>query len=282
MRAYLHLCKLRVATLLVAVAVVSALVSAPGTADVPRLALLALAGGLACMGSALLNHYFDLDIDRLMKRTRGRPLPSGRIANTRRVFWAGLAVVAMGLSISTMLNPLTTLFILGGSIVYVLIYTLWLKRRTPASTVIGGLSGAFAALAGWAATGSPPSPAPFLVALVVFLWTPPHFWSFGLANRTDYQDAGIPLLPRTQAGGYILGSTVLLVLVSLAAYLSGAPFGWVYLSVTAILGAAFLLAEGWLVVDSSTRAAWRGYKVSGVYLGSLLLALAFEGLRGSA
>lgn len=281
MRAYLSLCKLRVASLLVAVAVVTALVSTPGSSNVLGLALLALSGGLACVGSGLLNHFFDQDIDRLMNRTRGRPLPSGHIANPQGVFWAGLTLVLLGLGASTLLNTLTTAYILAGALVYVGIYTLWLKRRSPASTVIGGLSGAFAALAGWAATGTQPSPAPFLVALVVFLWTPPHFWSFALANRADYQQAGVPLLPQSRAVGYILGSTVLLILASLAAFMSGAPFGWVYLAVTVALGAAFLLAQGRLLVDTSSRAAWRGYKMSGVYLGSLLLALIFEGLRGA-
>ncbi|MDP2726397.1 MAG: heme o synthase [Dehalococcoidia bacterium] len=281
MKAYLQLCKLRVAALLVAVAVVTAVVSAPGPANAVTLVLLALSGGLACIGSALLNHYFDQDIDRLMERTKGRPLPSGRIANPRRVLWTGLVVLAVGLGISTMLNPMTTAFVLAGALVYVVIYTLWLKRRSPTSTIVGGLSGAFAALAGWAATGSQPSPAPFLIALMVFLWTPPHFWSFALANRDDYKNAGVPMVPQTMAGGYILGSTALLVLASLAAHVSGAPFGWVYLSVSAILGAIFLYTEGRLLVDTSSRAAWRGYKMSGVYLGSLLLALVFEGLRGA-
>ncbi|MDP2660869.1 MAG: UbiA family prenyltransferase, partial [Dehalococcoidia bacterium] len=157
----------------------------------------------------------------------------------------------------------------------------WLKRRSPTSTIIGGLSGSFAALAGWAATGSQPAPAPFMLALVVFLWSPPHFWSFALANRTDYQTAGVPMVPRRMAGGYILGSAALLVLVSLSAFAVGAPFGWVYLGVTLLIGTAFLYLEGRLLVDSSSRAAWRGFKMSGVYLGSLLLALVFEGLRAS-
>ena len=281
MKAYLQLIKLRVAALLVMVALVAAVVSSIGPLNPLSLALLSIAGGLACIGSALLNHYFDRYIDPLMDRTKRRPLPSGRIANPKHVFWAGLAVVAMAMVISMQVNILTSLFVMAGAIVYVCVYTLWLKRRSPAGTVIGGLSGAFAALAGWAAMGVPPTPAPFLVALVVFLWTPPHFWSFALANREDYCAAGIPLLPKTAVGGYILGSTVLLVLASLAAFVSGAPFGWVYLVVTLVLGAAFVFTEGRLLVDTSSQAAWHGYKMSGVYLGALLMALMFEGLRAA-
>lgn len=279
MKAYLRLCKLRVAALLVSVAVVTGMVSSYGRADVGRLAVLALAGGLACIGSALLNHYFDQDIDRLMLRTRGRPLPSGQITDPKPVFWVGLAVVAIALGISTTLGLLATAFILAGAVVYVVLYTLWLKRRTPISTLVGGLSGSFAALAGWAATGSQPTPAPFLVALVVLLWTPPHFWSFAVANQVDYRNACVPMVPRKMAAGYILASAVLLVLVSLAAFLTGAPFGWIYMAVTVVVGAAFLFMEGRMVVDGSSRTAWRGYKMSGVYLGSLLLALVFEGVR---
>ncbi|MDO8692456.1 MAG: heme o synthase [Dehalococcoidia bacterium] len=281
MKAYLQLCKLRVAALLVAVAVVTYIVSSHGPLDVARLVLLALAGGLACIGSALLNHYFDQDIDRLMQRTKKRPLPSGRITNPKAVFWMGLAVVASALAISSLLGPVTTGYILAGAVVYVVVYTLWLKRRSPTSTIVGGLSGSFAALAGWAATGSQPEPAPFVLALVVFLWSPPHFWSFALANSADYQAAGVPMVPRRMAGGYVLGSAALLVLVSLSAFAVGAPFGWVYLGVTLMIGSAFLFLEGRLLVDSSSRAAWRGFKMSGVYLGSLLLALVFEGLRAA-
>ncbi len=281
MKAYLHLCKLRVAALLVAVAVVTNVVSSHGSPDPVRLVLLALAGGLACIGSGLLNHYFDQDIDRLMERTSKRPLPSGRITNAKAVFRVGLALIVIGLAISIPLGPMTTAFIFAGALVYVVLYTLWLKRRSPTSTIVGGLSGSFAALAGWAATGTSPAAAPFLVALVVFLWTPPHFWSFALANRIDYRTAGVPMVPRSMAGGYILGSTALLVMASLAAFLSGAPFGWVYLGVTVVLGAAFLFLAGRLLVDSSSRAAWQGFKMSGMFLGSLLIALLFESFRAA-
>lgn len=279
MKAYLRLCKLRVAGLLVAVAVVTAVVSMPAPPNLIRLALLALSGGLACIGSALLNHYFDQDIDCLMERTKQRPLPTGQIGNPRGVLWVGLAVLVVALGMSSTLNLLTTGFIFAGAFVYVVLYTLWLKRRSPTSTIVGGLSGSFAALGGWAATGSQPTAAPFVVALVVFLWTPPHFWSFALANRTDYQQAGVPMVPRHSAAGYILGSTALLVLASLAAFFyGGTPFRSVYLGATIALGAVFLVAEGSLLFDTSRSAAWRGYKLSGMYLAGLLVALLYEGL----
>ncbi len=261
-----------------AVAAVTAIVSAPPPPNPVTLALLTLSGGLACIGSVLLNHYFDRDIDCLMERTRGRPLPSGRITNVRLVFWRGLAVVIAGLAVSVLLNLMTTGLILAGAIVYVVLYTIWLRRRSPASTVVCGLSGSFAALPGWAAAGAHATPAPFLVALVVFLWTPPHFWSFALANRADYQQAGVPMVPGQAAAGYVTGSTGLILLRSAAAFFSGAPFGWVYPGATAILGSVFLAAEERLLFDNSRRQAWRGYKFSGIYLAGLFVALVYEGL----
>jgi heme o synthase len=277
MRSYLRLCKLRVTGLLVVVAVVAAVVSSPGPAPAV-LVLLALSGGLACVGSAFLNHYFDRDIDGLMGRTCGRPLPAGRILNDRAVFYAGLGVLAVGALLALLLNPLTAVFTVAGAAVYVLVYTLWLKRRSPFSSVVGGLSGSFAALAGWAATGSEPSLAPFLVALVVFLWTPPHFWSFAQANRADYERAGIPTLPVSVAPIYIVGSAALLVAVSIAAYLSGATFGLLYLGTALVMGGIFLRAEGMLLFDGSRVVAWRAYKLSGVWLLVLLMAMTMEAL----
>jgi protoheme IX farnesyltransferase len=278
MSAYLRLCKLRVAGLLVITALVTAVISAQGRLSVQGLALLALAGGLACIGSAFLNHYFDRDIDGSMSRTQGRPLPSGQIPDPRAVLWVGLTLVALALAFSTLLNPPTTFFILAGAFVYVVVYTLWLKRRSPTSTVVGGLSGSFAALAGWAAVGGQPSPTPFLVALILFLWTPPHFWNFALAHREDYRQAGVPLLPQAHTREYILGSTVLLVLASLGTALAGAPFGWLYLGVAGIVGTLFVMASSRLILDLSQKVAWRAYKLSGAYLLALLLALLVEGL----
>jgi heme o synthase len=278
-RSYLRLCKLRVTALLVVVAIVTAVVSAPGTAPAVLL-LLALSGGLACVGSGFLNHYFDRDIDGLMGRTCGRPLPAGRIPDDRAVLYAGLGGLAVGALLALLLNPLTALFTLAGGAVYVLVYTLWLKRRSPFSSVVGGLSGSFAALAGWAATGGEPSLAPFLVALVVFLWTPPHFWSFAQANRVDYEKAGIPTLPPSAAPVYIVGSAVLLVSVSVLAYLAGAPFGLLYLGTALVMGALFLRAELRLLVDGSRAAAWRAYKLSGFWLLALLVAMTIESLIG--
>ncbi|MBI2848918.1 MAG: protoheme IX farnesyltransferase [Chloroflexi bacterium] len=279
---YLQLFKLRVVVLLVLTAVVAALVSAPGALSIKRLLILALAGGIACIGSAFLNHYFDRDIDALMARTKRRPLPAGMIGNPELVLWLGLLLVGISLVLSTLLNLSVTLFIFLGAFVYVVVYTLGLKRRSPSSTVIGGLSGSFAALAGWAAVSSQPAPAPFLIASIVFLWTPPHFWSFALAHKQDYDRAGIPMVPQSRAGEYILGSTGLLVLTALFVNVAWNPFGWTYVATALVLGGLFLAMGARLLRNISPRTAWQNYKVSGVYLVVLLVAMVVDRLGGIA
>lgn len=273
--AYAGLFKSRVVALLLMVALATAVVAADGLPSAERLLLLALSAGLAASGAAALNHYLDRDIDGRMRRTQGRPLPSGRIAQPRRALVAGLASLSLGLLLSLPLGPLTTLFLALGAVIYVPIYTLWLKRSHPLNIVIGGGAGSCMALAGWAAAGGGHPLTASLLALLIFLWTPCHFWSYALVHREDYRKARIPMLPVSAspawAIGLILAHSALVVALSLAlAYPLGA-FGVVYLAGAAASALLPLWAAGRLACRPGRDAAYLAFKASGAYLGLLFL-----------
>ena len=278
LKSYLRLFRLRIVALLLFTALVTAAVAGEGSVPADKLLFLVLAGGIASIGSGFLNHYFDRDIDAVMTRTKKRPIPSGEI-DSDRVLYLGLALLALAMILSLKLNLLASVFILSGALVYVAVYTLWLKRRTSLNIVVGGLSGAFAALAGWAAVNPELSLTPILIALVLFLWTPSHFWCFAILHRDNYRRAGVPMLPVVVGNGKasrsILANTVILSLASLLLYFQGA-FGPYYLFAALAAGGVFIFLNVKQVIAPSTRLAWRNYKFSGVYLIILLFAMLFE------
>jgi len=239
-RDFLALTKPRVMTLVVFTGLCGML-AAPGHID-PVLgftAILCIALGAGAAGA--LNQWYESDIDGKMRRTERRPLPAGRMGReTALQFGVGLAsfsVILMGLAINLAAAAILTVSILF----YVLIYTVWLKRRTPQNIVIGGAAGAFPPLIGWAAATGSVAPLPLLLFALVFLWTPPHFWALALFMRTDYSAAGVPMLPvvagerttRTQIGLY----TIPMALAALAPWalgLSGMLYGVVAAVATAV------------------------------------------------
>jgi protoheme IX farnesyltransferase len=278
LKGYARLLRLRIVALLLFTALVAAAVAGGGSLRAEKILFLVLAGGVASIGSGFLNHYFDRDMDAVMSRTRGRPIPSGEVSSDR-VLYLGLALLGLSMVLSYRLNLLASIFILSGALVYVVVYTLWLKRRTSLNIVVGGLSGAFAALAGWAAVNPELSLTPILIAFVLFLWTPSHFWCFAILHREGYRRAGVPMLPVVvgcrRASGYILANTVLLFLASLLLY-SREAFGMYYLLAALIAGGAFIFLNLRQVTAPSTRLAWRNYKFSGAYLLILLSAMLFD------
>ncbi|MBI4786483.1 MAG: protoheme IX farnesyltransferase [Chloroflexi bacterium] len=280
-RVGLELSKPRVTLLLVFTAFAAAVVAARGAPDPARVALLLAAGIAACAGAAWINHYLDRDIDARMARTRLRPLPSGR-ANPVAVVWIGIALIATGVRIALFVNPTVAWFVLFGALCYVTVYTAWLKRRTAWNIVIGGAAGSFAALAGWATAQPALSPSAGLLALLLFLWTPPHFWSLAMVYGEEYRRAGVPALPvivgARKCAWVILGHAVAIVIASLFLIGSGATRGWVYPGVVTVAGASFVLAAIRLVYDPRPRQAWKTYKVSSVYLGVLLLAMMLDAI----
>ncbi len=269
-RDYVDLTKPWITLLIVAVAVAGYFVALPGRIDWERLLLLVAAGGAASSGAAALNHYFDRDIDARMRRTRSRPLPTERIAEGSHVLVLGLALTVLGIGVAALtLNLLTALSILLGSVTYVLVYTVWLKRRTAWNIVIGGFAGSAPALAGSAAAVGHWTDGALALALLVFLWTPPHFWSLALMLREDYRAAGLPMLPRMDDPSYSARVTVLSCALLVPATLLLAYVGPIALPAIVVLVAVsllFLASELPMWRRSDRKTALRGFVVSGPYL----------------
>lgn len=265
------LLKLRIGALVVLTAVAAAL--AAGSTSFGDVVVLALACLAASSGASALNHCLDRDLDVRMARTAARPIASGRLS-PHFALVLGVALVAASQAAAPVLGWGAALYLLAGAATYAVVYTAWLKRRTPYSIVLGGAAGSFAALAGWETAATTWAPAPQLLAAVLFLWTPTHFWSLAIVLERDYRAAGVPALSavvgaaRTAHAVWV--NTVGLVASSLAL---GLWVGWPYLVVAAPLGAWFLLLAHRLRRDPSEARAWLTFKLSGAYLLALLVAL---------
>jgi protoheme IX farnesyltransferase len=270
------LLKLRIGTLITATAVAAAL--AAGQQNVRTLLVLAAAALLSSCGASSLNHWLDRDLDARMPRTCERPLPSGRLAPSVAL-GLGVGLVLIPLAAEQILGPGATLYLLAGAATYALVYTAWLKRRTPFSIVWGGAAGSFAALAGWQTAASTFRPAPIVLAGVLFLWTPSHFWSFAIARERDYRAGGVPTLVAIagveRAGRAVAASSAGLVVWSI---LLGAFLPWPYLAFAAPSGVWFLMLALQLGRDPAPARAWRLFKLSGVHLLVVLAGLTAAGL----
>jgi protoheme IX farnesyltransferase len=270
------LLKLRIGVLITATAVAAAV--AAGARDARTLLVLAVASLFSSCGASSLNHWLDRDIDVRMERTCDRPLPAGRLAPTVAL-GLGVGLTLLPLSAEGILGPGATFYLLAGAATYAVVYTAWLKRRTPYSIVWGGAAGSFAALAGWQTAASTFHPAPLLLAGVLFLWTPSHFWSFAIARERDYRAAAVPTLVavagRERAAWAVSASAVGLVTWSLVL---GAFLPWPYLLFAAPSGAGFLLLAVRLARDPSPARAWSLFKLSGLHLLLVLAGLVAAGL----
>jgi protoheme IX farnesyltransferase len=256
-----------------------AMVVAAGGVPPLGVTLVTLLGlALSSGGANALNMWYDRDIDAVMERTKRRPLPAGRMQPWEAVaFGLGLEGASF-LLLATLVNLLTAALAAAGFLYYVLIYTMWLKRRTPQNIVIGGAAGAFPPLVGWAAvTGGVALPA-VLLFLVVFLWTPPHFWSLALYKQEDYRRAGIPMLPvvagERATKRQMVAYTVLLVVTSALLYWTRVV-GPLYLAVALALGVVFVLANVLLLREEAPVVAWakRTFRYSLLYLTLLFAAM---------
>ena len=277
-RDLLVLLKLRIDALVVCVALAAAV--AAGTTSLQTLTVLAAACLLASAGASSVNHYVDRDVDARMGRTRGRPLPSGRVRDPRLALWLGAALVALSTAVALpVLGALPALYLLAGAATYAVVYSWWLKPRTPYSIVLGGAAGSFAALAGWETAASTEVPAAILLAAVLFLWTPSHFWSLAIVLERDYRSAGLPMLSALRGArgtaDAVVVNTILLVVASLAL---AAFLGWPYLALALPAGAWFLAVTVALRRSPDTQHAWRAFKLSGLYLLILLIGLVLQAL----
>jgi len=239
-----------------------------------------IAGGLASAGSSALNHYYDRDIDPKMTRTSTRPIPSGRMAASRVLLY-GLAVSSISVIYGLFaLNPLSAFFIAVGIFSYVIIYTVWLKRRYTSNIVIGGIAGSAAAWAGWSAATGSMDLLGFLVGFLVFVWTPSHFWCLAMKIKDEYAQAGVPMLPvvigMQKTSKFILGNTLILIPYSLLLVLIPDGLGVVYTAIAFISGGLMLVYHYKLTKTPTSAFAWKAYKVTAPYLTIIFVAVALD------
>jgi protoheme IX farnesyltransferase len=279
-RDYVTLTKPRIMSLLLLTGAAGMFVGADGVPPLGDLAVMLAGLALACGGASALNHVLDADIDRLMgKRTQRRPVAAGRVPPGRALeFGLALSAASFVLLVS-LANVLTALLALVGNLFYVLVYTRWLKRSTPQNIVIGGAAGAIPPLVGWAAaTGNLTLPA-LALFLVVFVWTPPHFWALALLIRRDYEAAHVPMLPvvrgERETTRQILLYTVAMIGVTLLP-LAWSMFGVVYAAAAVLLGAVFLWLAWELRRETTPRRAAVLFHYSLAYLALLFVAMAID------
>ncbi|TLZ05886.1 MAG: protoheme IX farnesyltransferase [Gammaproteobacteria bacterium] len=275
-RRYLELTKPRVVALVTFTAIVGTLLASPGAPPLEALVWGNLGIALAAACAATLNQVLDRRIDEQMARTRARPLPSGQLTERQALAFAALlGVSSMGV-LAFLVNLLTAGLTFLSLIGYAVVYTVWLKRATPQNIVIGGAAGAAPPVLGWAAVTDSIDPNALLLALIIFVWTPPHFWALAIARRDDYARAGIPMLPVTHGVAYtrlqVLLYTVLLVVVTLMPYLTRMS-GLVYLAAALLLNAGFLYYALALKITAREELPLRVFRFSVTYLMWLFAAL---------
>jgi len=274
---YVQLLKLRIDALLLLVAAAGYVATTGPAVDGWRFGLLMVSGFLGAGGASATNHYLDRDLDSVMRRTRARPLPQHRINPPAHALEFGLVLLALGLGVAWIgLNPLTATMIGLGYVVYIGVYTLGLKRSHMSNIVIGGFAGSCPALAGSAAAVNAITLPAALIALLVFLWTPGHFWALAYRSREDYRRAGLPMLPAVRderTSVWAIGvSTAILAIASIAFFFTSA-FEVVYLLVAIAAGVVLLVLTAKFLANPNAETAWAGYKFSGLYLALLLLGI---------
>ena len=279
--AYVESLKLRVGTFIGMAAVLGYFATAPGGRSSWSLGLLFVVTVMAAGGAGALNHFLDRDLDALMPRTAKRPLPSGRISGWNVVAF-GLGMVALALSVALWrLNRLVALHVFLGAFTYVVVYTIWLKRRSWLNVVIGGLAGSFAVMAGGALARPELCLPPVLFAAVLFFWSPSHFWSLAIAYKSEYAGARIPMLPAVKGEAHaacsILFNTVGLLAASVLPFMLGLA-GWTYVLVGVVPGGTNLLRRNFLLVDSphDRRLAMANFHASNLFLLMLFVGVVLD------
>lgn len=266
--------------LIVFTAIVGMFLAVPGWTGAAPLIFGTLGIGLAASSAAVYNHVLDARIDIHMLRTRGRPLPQGRVAERSALTFATVLAVLSMLILWFLVNPLTAVLTFASLIGYAVIYTVWLKRATPQNIVIGGAAGAAPPVLGWTAVTGEVTASALLLFLIIFVWTPPHFWALAIARKEEYAKVGIPMLPVTHGEAYtrlnILFYTILLVLITIMPYLIGMS-GLIYLATALVLNAVYLYysVQMWRDPDD-IELPMKSFKFSISYLGFLFAALLID------
>ena len=273
---FLALCKPRVTTLIVFTAMIGMFLATPNMVPLDILLAATIGIGMASGAAAAFNCLIEQSIDAKMARTRGRPLPTGQVtSNQTFIFATIMASIGLGI-LYFMVNPLTMWLTLATFVGYAVIYTVFLKPATPLNIVIGGLSGAMPPALGWAAVTGTVSAEAWILVLIIFAWTPPHFWALALYRREEYAKSGLPMLPVTHGEAFtrlhILLYTVLLVAVTLLPFAMGMS-GLIYLSCAMLLNAGFMAYAIGLYRKYSDALAKSMFKYSILYLTLLFATL---------
>jgi protoheme IX farnesyltransferase len=275
-RDYYEMCKPRVVMLMILTSLVGMFLAVPGMVPFDVLLFGNLGIALVAASGAVVNHFIDRKIDIKMKRTHNRPLPQGRVDPRGTIIFATV-IGLMGMAILLVwVNPLCAWLTLASFIGYAFIYTGYLKHATPQNIVIGGLSGAMPPLLGWSAVTGSIEPDALILVLIIFAWTPPHFWALALHRKDEYAKSGVPMLPVTHGEQvtkvHIIAYTGILLVVSSMPYFSGMS-GVFFLACAMILGAGFLFFSWLLMIRPGPTTAMDTFRYSIVYLALLFIAL---------
>jgi protoheme IX farnesyltransferase len=276
-RDYVGLCKLKVVALIVFTAVVGMFLSTPGMVPLNALVFGTLGIGMAAASAAAINHLVDHRVDARMARTANRPLPTGHL-NPSNCLWFALSLGALAMLVLVVfVNTLTAVLTFASLIGYAVVYTMYLKRATPQNIVIGGAAGAAPPVLGWTAVTGSVDPNALLLFLIIFVWTPPHFWALAIHRRKEYAEVDIPMLPVTHGVEFtrlqILLYTVLLLAVSVLPFAMHMS-GWLYLVGAVVLGLEFLRHALRLMRDNTAAMPAFGYSI--VYLMGIFALLLID------
>ena len=278
-RDYLEMCKPRVVLLMLICSVAGMFLATSSVVPLDVLIYGNIGIALVAGSAAVVNHIADAHIDSRMARTQSRPVATGRVSNRDAIIFSAVTgIIGLGM-LWFLINPLTAWLNLASWVGYGLIYTFFLKRATPQNIVIGGLFGAAPPLFGWTAVTNSIDPGGLLLVLIIFVWTPPHFWALALERKDEYAEVGMPMLPVTHGEAYtrlhILLYTILLVLCTIMPYLIGMS-GPLYLAGALALGGGFLYWAIVLMRNNNPRAPMETFRYSIVYLGALFLVLLLD------
>lgn len=278
-RDYYEMTKPRVVMMMVLTALVGMFLAVPGMVPLDVLLWGNIGIALVASAGAVVNHLIDHRIDTLMQRTLKRPIPQGKVTPTQALIFACAICLGGMLILLLLVNPLCAWLTLASFVGYAIIYTGWLKRATPQNIVIGGLSGAMPPLLGWTAVTGTIEPGGLLLVLIIFAWTPPHFWPLAIHRKNDYAKTDIPMLPVTHGEAltklHTLLYTIIMLVITVLPYLTGMS-GLFYLVSALVLGAGFLYHAINLMVTKRPQAAMQTFRFSIFYLIALFVVLLID------
>ncbi|MDE0762119.1 MAG: heme o synthase [Cellvibrionales bacterium] len=278
-RDYLELCKPNVVALMILTSLIGMFLATDQMVPVDVLLLGNLGIAMSAASAATVNHIVDQHVDEKMARTANRPIATGRIESRQAIVFATVTGLVGLWILMVFINPLTAWLTLGSLVGYAFIYTMYLKRATPQNIVIGGLAGAAPPLLGWTAVTGEVHHNALLLVLIIFAWTPPHFWALALHRKEEYANAKIPMLPVTHGERYtkinILLYTVILLLVSVMPYLTG-MLGWLYLFGALVLGAGFIFWSIVMLRSDGGNSGMQTFNYSILYLMALFCIMLLD------